>query len=124
MRARAISDGPTDAPYVSTGHLPTPDRVKALVDEAHARYKSNTDGQNSEVYPALARVASELFGICMVGTAGNVYAVGDTDYEFTIMSVSKPFVFALVCQEMGAEEARDKLGANATGMPFNSLAAV
>ena len=40
------------------------------------------------------------------------------------MSVSKPFVFALVCQIVGAEEARRRLGANATGLPFNSRAAV
>ena len=37
------------------------------------------------------------------------------------MSVSKPFVFALVCQTMGAEEVREKLGVNATGLAFNSL---
>jgi glutaminase len=110
--------------YVSTGHLPTPEKVKALVSEAHQRFKSNTEGKNSNVYPALARVPSELFGICVVGTSGNIHAVGDTDHEFSIMSVSKPFVFALVCQEMGAEEARAKLGANATGMPFNSLGAI
>jgi len=98
--------------------------VKALVSEAHQRFKSNTDGKNSNVYPALARVPSELFGICVVGTSGNIHAVGDTDHEFSIMSVSKPFVFALVCQEIGPEEARAKLGANATGMPFNSLGAI
>src|SRR6516162_10611798 len=111
-------------PFVSTGHLPTPKEVQSLLEEAHARFKSNTEGENSQVYPALARVPSDLFGICVVGTSGRVYAVGDTNHEFTIMSVSKPFVFALVCQEMGSEQAREKLGANATGMPFNSLAAV
>jgi glutaminase len=124
MYARTSIDQPAAASYVSTGHLPSPERVKALVDEAHARYKLDTDGENSQVYPALARVPRELFGICVVGTNGNVHAVGDADYEFSIMSVSKPFVFALVCQEMGAENAREKLGANATGMPFNSLGAV
>ena len=76
----------------------------------------NTEGRNSDVYPALARVRSELFGVCVVGKSGGVYAAGDTDYEFSIMSVSKPFVFALVCQEMGAVQAREKLGANATGL--------
>jgi glutaminase len=110
--------------YVSTGHLPPPERVAELVAEAYARYKPTTDGANSEVYPALAGVPSELFGICVVGTGGNIYAVGDTDYEFAIMSVSKPFVFALICQRMGAEEAREKLGANSTGLPFNSLSAI
>jgi glutaminase len=34
------------------------------------------------------------------------------------MSVSKPFVFALVCQSIGAEQAREKLGANSTGLPL------
>ena len=58
-----------------------------------------------DVYPALALVPRDLFGICVVGTGGRVFAVGDAEYEFSIMSVSKPFVFALVCQALGAEQA-------------------
>jgi glutaminase len=76
------------------------------------------------VYPALARVPSDLFGVCVVGTSGRGYAAGDVDYPFSIMSVSKPFVFALVCELIGPDAARDKLGASATGLAFNSLAAV
>jgi glutaminase len=110
--------------YVSTGHLPTPEMVQALVTEAHASFKSNDEGENSQVYPALARASRDLFGICVAGTSGKIYAAGHADHEFSIMSVSKPFVFALVCQEIGPDQAREKLGANATGMPFNSLAAV
>ncbi|MEH2486538.1 glutaminase [Bradyrhizobium sp. AZCC 2230] len=110
--------------YVSTGHLPAPDNVQSLVNEAQRRFKSNRDGENSQVYPALARVPSELFGVCVVGTSGSVYGAGDVDYEFSIMSVSKPFLFALVCETIGPEEARAKLGANATGLAFNSLAAI
>ena len=34
--------------------------------------RSVTDGRNSQVYPALAQVPSNLFGICVVGTTGNV----------------------------------------------------
>jgi glutaminase len=124
MQKLALGATDHEFSFVSTGHLPTPDLVKTLVAEAHARYKSNTEGENSQVYPALARVPRDLFGVCVAGISGNVYAVGDTGHEFSIMSVSKPFVFALVCQEIGAEEAREKLGANATGLPFNSLAAV
>jgi glutaminase len=95
-----------------------------LVDEAYETYKSVTEGKNSEVYPALARVPSDLFGVCVVGTSGHVYAVGDAEHEFTIMSVSKPFVFALVCEAIGHEEARRRLGVNATGLAFNSLGAI
>jgi glutaminase len=110
--------------YVSTGHLPPQEEIKDLVEEAHRRFKSDKEGKNSQVYPALANVPSELFGICIVGTGGNIWAIGDSDYGFTIMSVSKPFLFALVCQEIGVEEARQKLGVNATGMAFNSLAGI
>ena len=113
-----------DYPYVSTGHLPPAEEVVRLLDEAHKLYKSNTDGRNSQVYPALAAVPSEMFGICVVGTNGAVHAIGDAEYDFSIMSVSKPFVFALVCHVVGAEQAREKLGANATGYAFNSVAGI
>ena len=113
-----------DTGYVSTGRLPSPDQIEKLVRDAHARFKSHDEGENSQVYPALARVPRDLFGICVVGTGGNVYSVGETEHEFSIMSVSKPFIFALICQEIGHEEARAKLGANATGFAFNSVAGI
>ena len=111
----------TDGTYVSTGLLPSPELVRALVKDAYERFKSNTDGENSKVYPALARVPSDLFGICVVGTSGNVYAAGAAEHEFTIMSVSKPFLFALVCEAVGVQAVREKVGVNATGLAFNSL---
>jgi glutaminase len=114
----------TNASSLSTGHLPPAELVSALVREAHERFKSNNDGKNADYIPALAKVPSELFGVCVVGTSGTPYAAGDTEYEFSIQSVSKPFVFALICQAIGEDEARDKLGANSTGLPFNSVLAV
>jgi glutaminase len=111
-------------PFVSTGELPPPELVRSLVAEAYERYKTNAEGASSRVYPALARVPNDLFGVCVAGTSGNVYSGGDADYEFSIMSVSKPFVFALVCQLLGAELARERIGVNGTGLPFDSLTAV
>jgi glutaminase len=123
MNSSSLSANSNQA-YVSTGHLPDPKTVQQLVDEAHRRFKSNTDGENSKVYPALERVPSDLFGVCIVGNSGRVYGAGEIDHEFSIMSVSKPFVFALVCEGIGPEEARNKLGVNATGFAFNSLTAI
>jgi glutaminase len=102
-------------------NLSAPEMTQSFVQDTHRRSKSNSDGKNSRAYPALARVPSELFGVCVVGTSGRVYGV---DYEFTIMSVSKPFLFALICETIGPKEARTKLGANATGLPFSSLAKI
>ncbi len=114
----------SESPYVSTGHLPAAEVVRGLVEDAYERYRRVADGAISDVYPALARVPSDLFGVCVVGTNGDVFGVGDYEREFSMMSVSKPFVFALVCESLGAEEARGKLGVNSTGLPFNSLEAI
>jgi glutaminase len=92
--------------------------------EAHERFRSVDQGQVSQVYPALARVPGDLFGICVVGTDGSVFQVGDAEHAFTVMSVSKPFVFALVCDLIGATGVRERLGVNATGHAFNSLAGI
>ena len=109
---------------VSTGRLPAPGQVQTLVSEAHARFRRDTQGKNADYIPALAAVPSGLFGICLAGVSGNFYEAGDTDYPFSIQSISKPFVFALVCQAIGEDEARRRLGVNSTGLPFNSVMAV
>jgi glutaminase len=62
--------------------------------------------------------------VCVAGVRGRLFSVGDADQEFAIESISKLFVFALVCHVLGDEEARRKLGVNATGLPFNSVMAI
>lgn len=109
---------------MSTGALPQRELVQGLVAEAYERYRSEEGGETSNVYPALAAAPADRFGVCLVDTHGTEYAVGDSDCPFTIMSVSKPFVFALVCDLIGPDQAREKIGVNSTGLPFNSLAAV
>jgi glutaminase len=111
-------------PFVSTGQLPSLELTQEFVADAHERYRSNTEGAVSDVYPALSRVPQHLFGVCVAGIGGNVYAAGDTDVELTVMSVAKPFLYALVCRELGREELRRLVGVNATGLPFNSVTAV
>jgi glutaminase len=110
--------------FVSTGELPPPDVVRSLVTEAYEQFAPISEGRPSDVYPALAEAAPELFGICVVGARGGVFGIGDAEREFTIMSVAKPFVFALVCADYGPEEVRSRIGVNATGLPFNSLTAI
>ena len=113
--------------YVSTG---APAAVRRWCRRSSPRRTSATAPRRAaertrSVYPALARVPADLFGICVVAhERAACAATGDAECAFTIMSVSKPFVFALVCEALGPEEARRRLGVNATGLPFNSLGAV
>jgi glutaminase len=62
--------------------------------------------------------------VSVVGTSGIAFAAGDADYEFSIQRVSKPFVFALICQFIGEDEAREELGVNSTGLPINSVVGI
>lgn len=112
------------ASSISTGQLPSPEHIQSLVDSAHEKFRFVTDGKNADYIPALAEVPADLFGVCVAGTSGNVYSAGDTETAFSIQSVSKPFMFALVCQAIGEDLAREKLGVNSTGLPFNSVLAI
>jgi glutaminase len=94
------------------------------VREAYDDVADLDGGEVSTVYPALAAAAADRFGICVATTDGAIHAAGDADAEFTIMSVAKPFLFALVCDELGAEHVRDEIGVDATGLAFDSLGAV
>ncbi|WP_410510569.1 glutaminase A [Nodosilinea sp. E11] len=104
--------------------MPAPDRIKALVHDAYDRFKTIDEGAIADYIPALAQVPRDLFGLCVVGTNGAIHSIGDIDYEFSIQSVSKPFVFALICQAIGEDAAQETLGVNSTGQSFNSVIAL
>jgi glutaminase len=107
--------------FVSTGSLPPAPEVRRVLAAVHAGLSSVTDGENSSIYPALAAADPERFGLSVVGTDGQVFDFGDADDAFALMSVAKPFTFALVCAHLGAGRAHAQLGANATGQAFNAV---
>jgi glutaminase len=124
MHDRLHAEEAFGPPAISTGHLPPTGAVAALVEEAHARYRGVTDGKVADYIPALAKARPDWFGICVAGTDGSVHDVGQATHAFSIQSISKPFVFALVCQALGGGRAREAVGVNATGLPFNSVMAI
>jgi len=109
--------------WVSTGHLPDTAIVQELIREAHQRFGASREGRVADYIPALSSASPASFGIAVADTAGGLFAVGDAEQPFSIQSISKPFMFALVCQAIGEQEARLKLGVNSTGLPFNSVLA-
>ncbi|KEF42120.1 MAG: glutaminase [Cyanobium sp. CACIAM 14] len=120
----AVCTPMTAQDWISTGHLPSPEVVQELVAEAHRRFQPVTEGRVADYIPALAAAPPERFGLCVAGCGGPLFEAGESRVPFSIQSLSKPFMFALICQAIGEEEARDKLGVNSTGLPFNSVLAV
>ena len=98
--------------------------VRAAVEAAYDRCKEEQDGKNADYIPYLAGVPSTLFGIAACLPDGDVVAVGDTDYVFGIESVSKVPTAILAMNQYGAKEILDRIGADATGLPFNSIMAL
>jgi glutaminase len=109
---------------VSTGSLPGEDLVRAVVTQAHADSLGVHEGLVATYIPQLAAADPDACAVSVVSVRGQSVEVGDVGEQFSIQSVSKPFVLALACDAMGAELTRERLGANATGMPFNSVMAV
>ena len=102
----------------------TNDQIKAVVQEAYNVVKSDTGGKNADYIPYLANVSSSLFGISVCLPDGEVIEVGDTGYVFGIESVSKVPTAILVMKQYGADVILQKIGADATGLPFNSIMAI
>lgn len=98
--------------------------LQTLVHEAYERYKNDTGGKNADYIPYLARINSNLFGISVCMPDGEMISVGDSNYMFGIESVSKVMTAILVLKQYGAETLMHMIGADATGMPFNSIMAI
>lgn len=111
-------------PPISTGELPSAHHVQDVVTEAYERYRGDCSGAVADYIPILSQASPDLFGIYVVGSRGRSFGVGDVEVPFSIQSVSKPFVFALACHQLGYDAARHRLGVNGTGFPFDSLMAV
>ena len=99
-------------------------QIKDAAQEAFDLYKTNTDGKNADYIPYLANINKNLFGISIFLLNGQTIQLGDTEYKFGIESVSKVHTTILVLRQYGAQQLLEKIGADATGLPFNSIFAI
>lgn len=99
-------------------------QITDVVNRAHAKFKGETGGKNADYIPFLSEIPSTLFGIVVTLPSGKSIKVGDTEYVFGVESISKVMTAILAMQQWGAKEVLDKIGADATGLPFNSIMAI
>lgn len=99
-------------------------QLKAAAQEAYSEQKGLSGGVNAHYIPYLANVNPDLFGLSIVLLDGTVINIGDTDYVFGVESVSKVFTAILAMKQHGAGGVLQKIGADATGLPFNSIFAI
>src|SRR6201996_6621651 len=87
----------------------------------HADFVSENSGAVANYIPELGKADPDHFGISLATIDGHVYEVGDTRVPFTIQSMSKPFVFALALDTLGAARVESAIGVEPSGDPFNSI---
>ena len=104
--------------------IPDKSAITEAVQAAHADHQHDSGGANASYIPYLASVDPSLFGVCVVTADGQVFAAGDTDFEFALESISKVFSMTLAMQSVGLPQFHEKVGADPTGEPFNSVIAL
>lgn len=98
--------------------------LQSTVDQAYREYSQAPGGSNADYIPFLANIPSDLAALAIVTAHGDVISSGDIHYRFAIESISKVCTLALALEDWGAQTVQQKIGADATGMPFNSVMAL
>ena len=83
----------------------------------HADFSAETGGTVADYIPELGRAGPDHFGISLATLDGHVYEVGDSRVPFTIQSMSKPFVFALALDTLGAARSKAKSASSRQATP-------
>jgi glutaminase len=109
---------------VTTGAPPSDSLIDELLADAFQHASTHTEGTVADYIPVLSRADPDAFGLCVADVAGGLHELGDTRTQFSIQSISKAFVFALVCDAIGHEHALEVVGVNNTGLAFNSVVAI
>lgn len=101
--------------------------ISQIRDAAYQAYSESKDvsgGANANYIPYLANVNPELFGLSVTLANGTTFNFGDTEYKFGIESVSKVPTAILAMIQHTPKGVLRQIGADATGLPFNSIFAI
>ncbi len=102
----------------------TKQQIRDAAQQAYNYGAKLTGGANADYIPYLANIDPTLFGLSVMLPDGTAINLGDTDYKFGIESVSKVPTAILAMRQQSPAAVLDKIGADATGLPFNSIFAI
>jgi len=93
----------------------------ALLEKVLVEVREHDAGEPASYIPELAEADPDLLAFGVVGPRGRVMTVGDDSAEFTVQSMSKPFVLALALENLGRDAMLARVGAEPSGEPFNAI---
>ncbi len=103
--------------------IPT-DETASLRPDVESVVSGLRDNHDGEVYSeAVDGTDPDHLIVAVARIDGCVFVVGDATVAFPLMSVSKPFTYALALEQRGVDFMIDRIGVSATGFPYNALVA-
>ncbi|MCH5374867.1 MAG: glutaminase A, partial [Planctomycetes bacterium] len=116
-----ITSAMNETPELTTRTPASAHPLQRYLERLFARHRDCREGTVADYIPELGKADPGWFGISIATIDGQVYEVGDTRREFTIQSISKPFVYAMALQDNGLASVLDKVGVEPSGDAFNSI---
>ncbi|MDM7951905.1 MAG: glutaminase A [Cyanobium sp. CZS 25K] len=98
-----------------------PNVIQELLGELHASFSGVREGRVADYIPELAKACPDDFGIVIATSGGRIYEIGDTRKEFTIQSISKPFIYALALKQLSFDFMASKIDVEPSGEAFNAI---
>ncbi len=95
--------------------------IQELLGELHASFSGVREGRVADYIPELAKACPDDFGIVIATSGGRIYEIGDTRKEFTIQSISKPFIYALALKTLSFDFMASKIDVEPSGEAFNAI---
>ncbi|MGL5506387.1 MAG: glutaminase A [Paraclostridium sp.] len=94
---------------------------KILQEIIENNRKETNYGHVATYIPELRNAKKDDLGICLIDMNNNVYKAGSYNKKFTIQSISKAVVLAMVLEDNDWEYVFSKVGMEPSGDPFNSI---
>ncbi|WP_265949837.1 glutaminase A [Dechloromonas sp. A34] len=95
--------------------------IQVYLDSLRTRLASMQGGELANYIPELSKADPSWLSISLVTMDGVAYSTGDSEQQFTIQSISKPFVFATALADRGVDFVTRKVGVEPSGDAFNSI---
>lgn len=96
---------------------PVPEYLAQVLEQCGA----HDEGKKADYIPELANADESRLGVALCTIDGVVYSAGDATQEFSIQSISKPFVYALAIEQLGLDAVLKKIDVEPSGEAFNEI---
>ncbi len=97
------------------------EQLKNTINIIYNNTKNINSGKKADYIPQLNNVDENLYAISLCSVDGQIYNLGDTDYDFCVQSCSKPITYLIGCDLNSSEQIHNFVGTEPSGRNFNEL---